>query len=214
MKARIIEIIDEAKDIRSFRLEPEERMTQKPGQYMYVRLNGELKHHFTISSSPTEGFLQFTTKFREESDYKKMLWHKNVGDAVEVTGPFGEFILDENDTRPRLFLAGGIGVTPFRAMIKYINDKKLGLDVKMLYSVKDGSEVAFKNDWTDSQVKIVETAKEGRVDAQKIQDYCPDYMKSTMWICGPTPMVVAMVNIVEKMGVNKEMIRSEEFTGY
>ncbi|KKU38554.1 MAG: Oxidoreductase, 2Fe-2S and FAD/NAD(P) binding domain protein [Candidatus Amesbacteria bacterium GW2011_GWA1_46_35] len=123
MIARIIEIVDEAKDIKSFRLQPEQEMKYVPGQWFYVKLDENLKHHFTISSSPTENFLQFTTKYREESDYKKALWQKRAGDSLEINGPFGSFVLDEKDTSPRLFIAGGIGITPFRSMIKYATDR-------------------------------------------------------------------------------------------
>ena len=126
MKVIITDIVDEAKDIKSFRLQPV--IKYLPGQWMYVTIPqpstlSPQKHHFTISSSPTEPFLQFTTKYRQESDYKKALWQKRAGDSLEINGPFGSFVLDEKDTSPRLFIAGGIGITPFRSMIKYATDR-------------------------------------------------------------------------------------------
>src|SRR3989344_2458531 len=130
MKAIFVEVIKETAGISSFKLEPETPIKYKPGQWVDVRLmdNGRwtMKHNFSLSSSPTEDFLQFTTKYRRESEYKKALWSKRAGDAVEIRGPFGEFVLDTSDRRPRMFIAGGIGITPFRSMIKYMTDKKLG----------------------------------------------------------------------------------------
>ena len=69
-------------------------MAYRPGQWMYVKLNDQLKHHFTISSSPTEDFLQFTTMLREESEYKKALFALPEGTTVDIEGPRGSFVLD------------------------------------------------------------------------------------------------------------------------
>ena len=209
MIAKIIEIIDEAKDIKSFRLQPV--IKYLPGQWMYVTLskNLTLKHHFTISSSPTESFLQFTTKYRWESDYKKALWQKRVGDELEITGSFGSFTLDENDTSARLFIAGGIGITPFRSMIKYVTDKQLTLPITLLYSVKNKAEAAFANELlVHSSLFIVETTTEGRLNKEKIAKYCPDWQNRTWWVCGPPAMIETVMAFAPLAS------KSEEFTGY
>lgn len=174
---------------------------------MYVTLskNLTLKHHFTISSSPTENFLQFTTKYREESDYKKVLWTKKVGDELEINGPFGSFVLDEKDTTPRLFIVGGIGITPFRSMIKYATDKKLTLPITLLYSVKNKDDAAFVD---LPYTQIIESEKEGRLDEGKIKKYCPDWQDRSWWVCGPPAMVEAVMLFAPAGS------RSEEFTGY
>jgi len=208
MTAKIIEIIDETKEIKSFKLQA--TMSHSPGQWMYVRLDENLKHHFTISSSPTENFLQFTTKYRQESDYKKALWQRKVGDSLEINGPFGSFTLDEKDTTPRLFIAGGIGITPFRSMIKYISDKQLSLPIILLYSVKNLSEGVFINELSNlSDLRIIETEIEGRLDETKIKKYCPDWKERTWWVCGPPAMVGAVTAFAPP-----QQVKSEEFTGY
>ena len=208
MTAKIIEIIDEAQDIRSFKLQA--KMEYLPGQWFYVKLDENLKHHFTISSSPTEDFLQFTTKFREESDYKKALWQKKVGDELEINGPFGGFTLDKKDTTPRLFIAGGIGITPFRSMIKYVSDKQLTLPIKLLYSVKTKDEGAFIYDlrFMIHDLRIVETETEGRLGEMKIKQLIPDWKDRSWWVCGPPAMVEAAMMFAPTGA------RSEEFTGY
>ena len=216
MKATIKKIIHEAREVRSFRLEPENKLNYLPGQWMYVRLSADLRHHFTISASPTEDLLQFTTKFRPESEYKQVLWQMKEGNEVEINGPFGSFVLDEKDTTPRLFIAGGIGITPFRAMIRYVADRQLNLPVTLLYSGKNTDEMAFVGELQTANCKlqIIETEKEGRVDEAKIKKYCPDYLERTWWVCGPPAMVEAMVELGQKMGVSADKLRSEEFTGY
>ena len=135
-----------------------------------------------------------------------------TGDGVEITGPFGSFVLDEADTGPKIFVAGGIGITPFRSMIKYTSDKKLDLNISLLYSVKNKSEGAFVQEL--SRFKIIETEKEGRLDAEKMQKYCPNWKQSSVWLCGPPAMVEAMMEVVQKMGFAPENIKSEEFSGY
>jgi len=211
MKARITEIIDEAQDIKSFRLEPEHELTYIPGQWMYVQIKEGLKHHFTISSSPTENFLQFTTKFRPESEYKKALWQLKVGDTLEINGAHGGFILDEKDPTPRLFITGGIGITPFRSMIKYATDKGLSVPISLLYSVKTKAEAAFA-DLPNCQ--IIETESQGRLDEAKVKQLCPDWKDRSWWLCGPPAMVEALMNLGQKMGMSAEQLKSEEFTGY
>ncbi len=203
MNAKILEIIDETREIKSFRLQA--KMNYLPGQWFYVKLDEILKHHFTISSSPTESYLQFTTKYREESDYKKALWTKKVGDELEINGPFGSFALNEKDTTPRLFIAGGIGITPFRSMIKYVSDKQLTLPIKLLYSVRNKSEAAFVN-LPFSQ--IVETETEGRLNEKKIKQLVPDWKDRSWWVCGQPTMVEAVMTFAPAGA------RLEEFTGY
>ncbi len=209
MTAKIIEIIQETKDVKSFRLQA--TMKYLPGQWMYVRLDEELKHHFTISSSPTEPHVQFTTMFREESDYKKALWQKKVGDEVDINGPFGSFVLDEKDSSPRLLIAGGIGITPFRSMIKYAVDKGLKIPMTLVYSVKTKEQAVFA-DLPDT--RLIETEKEGRLDEEKIKKYCPDWKERTWWVCGPPAMVEAFMTLGQKMGLASGQIKSEEFSGY
>ena len=208
MKVIITDIVDEAKDIKSFRLQPV--IKYLPGQWMYVTIPqpstlSPQKHHFTISSSPTEEFLQFTTKYRQESDYKKALWQKRVGDELEITGPFGSFMLDEKDTSPRLFIAGGIGITPFRSMIKYVTDKQLTLPIFLLFSVKNKADATFAD---LPLTQVVESETEGRLDEKKIKKYCPDWQERTWWVCGPPAMVEATMLFAPAGS------KSEEFTGY
>lgn len=211
MKAKIIEVITETENIKSFRLQPEQEFKYVAGQWMYVKINEDLRHHFTLSSSPTENFLQFTTMYRPESDYKKALWNLGIGTEVEITGPNGSFVLDEKDLSPRLFIAGGIGITPFRSMLKYIQDKNLNLPIVLIYSVKTKDQAAF----TDLPfTKLIESEKEGRLDAEKIKKYCPDYLDRVWWVCGPPAMVEAFTLLGQKLGLPPEKIKSEEFPGY
>jgi len=94
--------------------------------------------HFTISSSPTENFIMFSTRIRD-SPYKKRLSILEKGAKVKARGPEGQFVLHEDYSKPAVFLSGGIGVTPFRSMIKYATDKQLPLRIIMFDSNKNRS---------------------------------------------------------------------------
>src|ERR687892_2919794 len=106
------------------------------GQFAFFDIGGVYNdprgpiRHFTISSSPTENFIMFSTRIRD-SPYKKRLSTLEKGARVKVRGPEGQFVLHEDYSKPAVFLSGGIGVTPFRTMIKYATDKQLPLKIVM-----------------------------------------------------------------------------------
>jgi len=204
MQAKITNIVSEAADIKTFVFD--QFFDFAAGQWMWVRLNENLKHHFTISSSPTEKKLQFTTKFRPESDYKKFLWNRRIGDLADIAGPHGEFTLKESDVKPRLLLAGGMGITPFRSMLKYKADKNLPIDMSLIYSLKNKSLGAF----ADLGI-VYETEKEGHLDANKIKRLVPDCLTRDWYICGPAKFVDACVSIANSVNIKPY---SEDFPGY
>lgn len=233
MNAVLKQVVDESPGVRSFRLETTSGdLTYKPGQWLYVTLPAlsypderGARRHFTISSSPTEQYLQFTTKL-SESGFKKTLWEKKEGDELEVRGAFGSFFLDPSDTSPRVFLAGGIGITPFRSMIRYIEDTESTIPVTLIYSAKTPEELIFFKTLEEShRVKTVFTITEeagddgwsrerGRISPEMITAHVPDWKSQTFWVCGPPTMVAALTDMVSDMGLPAEQVRSEEFIGY
>lgn len=241
VKLRLIKIVDEAKGTKTFFWEPEKSISFIPGQFLYYTLpklnypdpRGTTRH-FTISSSPTESNLVgLTTRIREESGYKKTLDELPIGSLVDGEGPNGTFILNDNDLGPHVFIAGGIGITPFRSIIKYAIDKKLKTDMTLIYSNSIPEEIAFRNElvqWTKTYpnfklfmtVTKPEESKEkwssltGRIDENLIKKLVPSayLLSSTFWLCGPPPMVDAMETVLPKLGIVNDHIRSEKFTGY
>lgn len=222
MKAILAQVVTETPTVSTFKLQANQLWPWAAGQWMYVTITQKLqtlKHHFTISSSPTEPFLQFTTMFRPESEYKQALFKLKVGDEVDVNGPFGSFVLDPGDPRPQLFLAGGIGITPFRSILKYVVDKHLQIPIVLLYSVKTRSDGAFAQELQDSktpniQIIFIETKEEGRLNEEKVRKLVPDFASRTWWVCGPPAMVVSLVDLASHLGVGPDRLKSEEFTGY
>lgn len=223
MKAKLSQIIEEAPGIKSFRLEVAQKRPYAPGQWMTVRM-GEEKRDFSISSSPTEEGMQFTTKL-SNSSFKRKLWQMQPGEEMEIERTAGSFILETTDARPRLFLAGGIGITPLRSMAKYVFDQQLNLPITLLYSVKTPVEAVFAEELAKiPQVKLVLTVTEkeiknwtgekGRINQKLINKYCPEWGSRTWWVCGAPKMVAAVTELGLDMGVKPEMMKSEEFSGY
>ncbi|MEK7498062.1 MAG: FAD-dependent oxidoreductase [Patescibacteria group bacterium] len=237
MKATLIKKVDEARATKSFVFETEKEVSYDPGQYFYFTLpkldypdpRGETRH-FTISYSPTEGKnLQITTRIREESGFKKTLDSLPIGTPVEVEGPTGTFILDESEPGPHVFIAGGIGITPFRSFIKYVIDKQslagsagkgLKTQIHLIYSNSD-SDFTFKKeleDWDreneNIKVDFIDSSKIGHLDEAMIKRLISDITLPTYWVVGPPLMVDAVEKILETMKISGNKIRAEKFTGY
>ena len=120
--------------------------------------------HFTISSSPTENFIMFSTRIRD-SPYKKRLLALEKGTKVRVRGPEGQFVLHQDYTKSAVFLSGGIGVTPFRSMIKYATDMQLSIKIIMFDSNRNLNNTLFKKEFDEwaslnKNLKIIYTISE------------------------------------------------------
>jgi glycine betaine catabolism B len=216
------------------------------GQFAFFDIGGVYDdpkgpiRHFTISSSPTENFIMFSTRIRD-SPYKKRLSTLEEGSRVKVRGPEGQFVLHEDYSKPAVFLSGGIGVTPFRSMIKYATDKQLPLRIVIFDSNRNRDNILFKkefDDWANinKNLKIIYTISEdeqqqqqssstandwkgeyGRIDKAMILKYLDINMlnNSIFYICGPTSMLKAMQSLLQdNLEIPRERIKVEEFTGY
>lgn len=232
MKIKLVKTQNEARGTKTFYWEPEKEVSYMPGQYFYFTLpklnypdpRGATRH-FTLSSSPTEGkLLTCTTRIREESGYKKTLAELPIGSAIEGEGPNGTFLFDENEPGPHVYIAGGIGITPFRSMIKYIFDKEIKTPILLIYSNSD-SDYTFGKELKEIDAKcgtinvqFFDSSKSGHLDEVKIEKIIGeakfDLTNSTVWLCGPPPMVSAIEPGLLKIKIPSGNLRSEKFTGY
>ena len=239
MKLTLVAKKEVAKDTKTFRFTPEAAINFIPGQSFdytlsdikYPDKQGSIRT-FSISNSPTEGdFIEFTTRMRSESSFKKTLDEKEMGFQIEAKGPSGQFILDENNLSERVFLAGGIGITPFRSMIKYIFDKNLNIPIHLIYSNTNPEEIAFRQEFEEIAEKSEflklhmtithpEESNEkwvgntGRMDENLIRKVVKDISKPTFWIAGPPAMVGGMQILLINLGIPEDKIKYEKFDGY
>ena len=217
------------------------------GQFAFFDIGGVYNdpkgpiRHFTISSSPTENFIMFTTRIRD-SPYKKRLSTLEEDTKVKVRGPEGQFVLHQDYTKPAVFLSGGIGVTPFRSMIKYATDMQLPIKIIMFDSNRNRNNILFKkefDEWANmnKNLKIIYTISEkdqndeqsslltandwkgeyGRINKAMILKYVNINVlnDSIFYICGPPSMIKAMQILLQQdLEIPKERIKVEEFTGY
>jgi ferredoxin-NADP reductase len=226
-------------DIMTFRLS-RVGINYTAGQYAFFKLDGVSGdpkgpiRHFSIASSPTEQDLLISTRIRD-SPYKQKLASIEVGTNISVWGPEGEFILHDDHSKPAIFMSGGIGVTPFRSMIKSATDKKLPLKITMFDSNKSPQSILYKDEFdswaTQNQnLKIIYTVTEeekeapsgwngerGRINRSMLEKHVSknEINNAIFYICGPPGMLKAMQELLQKdLQIPKDRLRAEAFTGY
>lgn len=208
-----------------------------PGQYLEWTLPlGKIdsrgnRRYFTIASSPTEENVRLGVRINfPSSSFKKALVSVKKGNKIYAGQLRGDFVLPEDEKRKLVFIAGGIGITPFRSMIKYILDKKIVRPVVLIYSNKKADEIAYKDVFDQAQkdlrVKIVYTLTDkesvaadwkgevGRVDAAMIRRQVPDYQESLFYLSGPQAMVTAFEETLSIMGIKGKNIKKDFFPGF
>lgn len=179
------------------------------GQYCEWSIANE-SHDFTLASAPREDKLMFATRMRDSS-FKNNLKAMEIGDEIQVEGPMGELVL-ENNNEPVVFLAGGIGITPFRSMIV----QGLNRETTLLYFNKNKNTAAFLDDLIGDNLKVVPvfTETDGHFNDEMLKNYVPDYLKVRYYLAGTADMVAAVSKVLLDMGIDKGNIRSEDFPGY
>jgi len=225
----VTQIIQRTRDVKSFRFHKPARMDYSAGQYMIVTIKSEgmgLRKPFTISSSPTEqDFLEFTKKLTKHP-FSKALDALKVGGQVQIEAPFGNFIF-KGEYDKIAMLAGGIGITPLRCMIRYATDNKLKTNIILLYSNILEDEIVFKNEIEEMKIQnenlnVVYTVTQpsekwngftGIINREMIQKVIPDYIDRVFYICGPPGMVDAMVVILKSLNIHEKQIKKEQFVG-
>lgn len=212
------------------------------GQYSVVDLGTKedpegTTRSFTIASSPSEKeFILISTRIRD-TPFKKKLAGMSIGSPVKITAPMGEFILPTDYSKPLIFLSGGIGVTPFRSMLKYATDNQLPVMIIVFDSNRNQKNILYKEEFDEwaklnKNLKIIYTITDESSNADKEDDWKGErgyinremltkYLtrneldNSIFYICGPPGMLKAMQKLLEvDLHIPKQRIKIEEFTGY
>src|ERR671930_2392809 len=174
-------IVNHGTDVMSFKFargdasgnsgsQQKQYLNYKAGQYSILNLGtredpkGPVRS-FTIASSPTEkDFILISTRIRD-TPFKKKLATLEIGSLATISAPMGKFVLHDDYSKPAVFLSGGIGVTPFRSMIKYATDIQLPIKTTMFDSNKNQQSILYKDEfdsWAsqNKNVKVVYTVTE------------------------------------------------------
>jgi ferredoxin-NADP reductase len=224
------EIIPRTHDVASFRFARPIDLDYKPGQFFFVTLkqgDKELSKHFSFSSSPTEKTLiEFTKKFTDH-EYSQALKAAKVGDWARIDAPYGQFTFEGEYPKIAL-LGGGIGITPFVSICKNATDKGLDCKITLFYGCRTENDMAFKRELEELAEKnrnlrlvfmITEPTPQwkgltGIISADMVKQQLPDYEENMFFTCGPPPMVEAMEKLVVNLGLPKEKLKRELFSGY
>ena len=205
-----------------------------PGQYFWVTLldppydddKGPRRHITAVTSPNDRAVLGLATRIRD-SAFKRSLAELSVGAEVDVEEPKGNFLLPEDTERQYVFIAGGIGITVFRSMLRYIAEEGLPHRVTLVYSNRDRESTAFFDELLEldalPNLRMVFTMTDDagwegetrRVDAAMLRDHLGDDLGAfTYLIAGPPGMVEAMEELLSGEGVPEEQVRPERFSGY
>jgi glycine betaine catabolism B len=213
---------------------PDRNFSFLPGQYMEWTLAGVPydsrgnRRTFTIASSPTEEEVHLGLKYYEPaSAFKAAFDQLRPGDIIHASQLAGDFTLKGNEHKKLVFIAGGIGITPFRSMIKYVTDKNMPVDITLLYVVGDPYEFAYIREIQEAAkvgVKAVPIVtdlsyRRSGVTTAKMSDsllkqLVPDYAERIFYISGPDAMVDATKGHLHAIGVPLTHIITDHFSGY
>ena len=232
MKATLAHWNDEADTIRTFYFRPERPLRYTAGQYTELYLPHKnpdkrgTKRWFTLSSSPEEELLSITTKYAgndKSSSLKKTLFTLKPGTEVELADPMGDFVLPKLVQTPLVFVAGGIGVTPFHSMLTWLYETMEERPIKFLYGVRSEDEIIFQDTFRNAGIEPTIVVSEpsdawggerGRITAELILGLEHPSDDTLVYISGPEPMVQALAKDLHKAGLSKNQIVSDEFPNY
>ncbi|MBW3568931.1 FAD-dependent oxidoreductase [Candidatus Parcubacteria bacterium] len=170
------------------------------------------RHWFTLSSSPTEKTLSITTKISSEgSSFKRTLRNLKPGDQVLMAEPMGDFVLPKDPFIPLLFVAGGIGCTPYRSMVKYLQDCGEKRSIKLIYAALVAQEIAFRDIFDQLGDDFIPLVGQ-KLTSQKILAHAsPSHY---IYLSGPEPMVESLDKQLKQTGVSPDHIRTDFFLNY
>lgn len=212
-----------------------EEVDFEPGQYFWVTLldppyddeKGARRHISAVTSPNERSVLGLATRVRD-SAFKRSLAELPVGAEVEVEHPKGNFVLPRETDVPYVFLAGGIGITVFRSMLRYIVEEELPHRVTLVYSNRDRESTAFLDELSElanehDAIDLVLTMTDDdgwdgerrHIGPELLRDHLEGDLGDYVYlIAGPPGMVEGVTESLRKTGIPEERIRPERFSGY
>jgi ferredoxin-NADP reductase len=220
-----------AENIKTFYFKPEKPVDYIAGQFTELYLahdspdNRGIRRWFTLSSAPTSPLLSITTKFstQQSSTFKQTLAKLAPGSPLKLAQPMGDFVLPKDASRPLVFVAGGIGVTPMHSMIQYLHDRNETRTIHLMYAVTKAEELAFQKLFQNANIQLTTiikdppagyTGESGSLSAERIISIAKPQPNALFYLSGPEPMVEAFTKDLAGSGINKHNILTDYFPGY
>lgn len=227
MKALFSHSKREKNNVTTFYFKPVKPYTYKPGQYTKITIphenpdnRGQMRK-FSFSSCPTEEHVSITTKIPDQrpSSFTRSLCSLREGDAIEMGEAQGDFCLPEEVEHPLVFIAGGIGVTPFRSMIKWVFMEGKPYRIQLIYSAPTESEILFRDVFLELGDNF--TPFLSNEPSESAQRLTPDliiskikYDDCLIYISGNDTMIKQLATDLVNHSVNPSNIRTDVFEGY
>ena len=209
-----------------FAFEPAYKFAFQPGQFLEWTLPHKhdrrgVRRYMTIASSPTEKNILLVTRMAEDgSSFKKELASLAPKTKVVAGNLDGEFTLPKNYKRC-VFVAGGIGITPYRSIIRYLLDiQNQTYDITLVYVLRSADDLIFRDLWQEAQEKLkfglktIVSAENQNFDSEFVEKNVHDYQRACFYLSGPPGMVESYQTILKKIGIKKNRIKTDFFPGY
>ena len=209
----------------------------QPGQYMEWTLDHERpdsrgkRRYFTLASSPTEPLLRIGVKIEQAGSSFKEELAAHAGRRLPMVAALvaGDFTLPRDPEQKLAFIAGGIGITPFRSMVKYITDTGEDRDVVLLYANRHFDEIVYRNVFQEAEriwrfrpvyvlsdpfsAPVSWQGEAGRIDAAMIARQIPDYRERLFYLSGSPALVEAARAALRSLGVKPDRVKTDAFSG-
>lgn len=213
-------------NVYRFVFSPKTPITWKPGQFIHYTLphdnaddRGD-ERWFTISSAPFEKDIWITTRINNEngSTFKKRLLNLKPDEVIKTDEPDGSFVIDDLN-KDYVFVAGGIGITPFRSILNQLHHDGKSITVELLYANRDENNIPFKD-----ELEAISRAHEGfnityfngdnKIDEAALRQFATKLNDPVFYVSGPEPMVEAFKTILDNMGIDNDHAKFDYFPGY
>jgi len=236
LKANLLTKTKLARDTMQFdfQLPEADELIFRPGQFLSIALpkvrtrgdEGNVRYFSLVSSPNEKKKFSIATRF-SSSAFKQALFGLSLGEEVEMGGVGGQMILPETADQELVFIAGGIGITPFMSMLSFVKEAQTGQQITLIYSNRNRPIAPYLDELEKltedlSNFKLLVTMTEDEywpgekrlVDYEFIKEHITDYKAKKYFVAGPPGMVLAMANNFDRLGITKEHYILEEFFGY
>src|SRR5262249_35961511 len=202
--------------------------TFAPGQFVNLTANiapdARVRRAYSVASCPLDSEFQLTVKRMEDGRLSTFLCEKAaVGDLVDIRGPYGRFILEEN-AGPAVFIAAGSGIVPFRSMWRHIARQRLDMKATLLYASKSVPYIIYREEIAalpKPRFNVVHTLTRNhdpawtcytrRIDPQMLLEVVGKFEDKLFYVCGPPAMCKCVVMYLQDFGVERNRIKTERY---
>lgn len=225
-----------AREIHEFSFVKPEGVTFSPGQYLEWTLphakpdSRGVRRYFTIASAPSESEIKIGVRISEKgSSFKQHLAGMEQGQILVAGSRAGSFTLPSDEKEKLAFIAGGIGVTPFRSMVRHLIDTGQKRDIALFYACRTHADAAYTDlfaeageafglrttyVFSDEDPGAPEGSEKGFIGAELLERVTPDFRERTWYLSGPDAMVQAYRKLLRERGVSTRRIRTDYFPGF